>query len=96
MSVCTVANWGFNFLVSFTFLQLTTTAGKGGAFFTYAAIGVLAIAFFAWKVPETKGRTLEEIETELGTEEETDADRSLSRERAEEPAARSDEPVRRS
>jgi sugar porter (SP) family MFS transporter len=95
MSVCTVANWGFNFLVSFTFLQLTTTAGKGGAFFTYAAIGVLAIAFFAWKVPETKGRTLEEIETELGAEDDETADRPLARERAEEPAPRSDEPVRR-
>src|SRR5262249_27721444 len=55
MSVCTVGNWGFNFLVSFTFLQLISVAGNGGAFFTYAGIAVLAIAFFAWKVPETKG-----------------------------------------
>jgi sugar porter (SP) family MFS transporter len=94
MSVCTVGNWGFNFLVSFTFLQLTTTAGKGGAFFTYAAIGVLAIAYFAWKVPETKGRTLEEIETDLGAEDE-DTDRPLAREREEEPAVRSDERARR-
>jgi sugar porter (SP) family MFS transporter len=68
MAACTVANWGFNFLVSFTFLQLISTAGKGGAFFAYAAIGIVALAFFAWKVPETKGRTLEQIETELGAE----------------------------
>jgi MFS family permease len=78
MAACTVANWGFNFLVAFTFLQLTSTAGKGGAFFTYAAIGVVAVLFFAWKVPETKGRTLEEIETELGG----DSDAALSRDRS--------------
>jgi len=68
MSVCTVANWGFNFLVSFTFLQLVHTAGKGGAFFLYAGLGVLAIVFFAWKVPETRGRSLEQIEAEFGAE----------------------------
>src|SRR5262249_21286064 len=59
MAACTVANWSFNFLVSFTFLQLISVAGNGGAFFTYAAIAVFALAFFAWKVPETKGRSLE-------------------------------------
>jgi sugar porter (SP) family MFS transporter len=68
MSVCTVANWSFNFIVSFTFLQLVSAAGKGGTFFVYAGLGVLAIAFFAWKVPETRGRSLEEIESELGAE----------------------------
>jgi hypothetical protein len=84
MATCTVANWGFNFLVSFTFLQLAQTAGRGGAFFVYAGIGVLAVAFFAWKVPETKGRTLEEIEHDLGVE----ADEPMTRDRVqeEEPA----------
>jgi MFS family permease len=77
MATCTVANWGFNFIVSFTFLQLVSTAGKGGAFFTYAALGVAAIVFFAWKVPETKGRSLEEIEHDLGAE-----DAPVSRDRA--------------
>jgi sugar porter (SP) family MFS transporter len=65
MSVCSIANWGFNFLVSFTFLQLVDTAGRGGAFFVYAGLGVLAVFFFAWKVPETRGRSLEEIESGL-------------------------------
>ncbi len=90
MAVCTVANWGFNFLVSFTFLQLTHTAGKGGAFFTYAGIGVLAVLFFAWKVPETKGKTLEEIERDLGAA----VDEPVGRERgAEESATSGDVPA---
>jgi sugar porter (SP) family MFS transporter len=86
MSVCTVANWGFNFLVSFTFLQLIDTAGTGGAFFLYAGLGVLALLFFAWKVPETKGRSLEEIESEVGGDDEREA--RPRRERTLERAAR--------
>jgi sugar porter (SP) family MFS transporter len=77
MSACTVTNWGFNFAVSFTFLQLVGVAGKGGTFFVYAGIGVVAIAFFAVFVPETKGRSLEQIEGELGGD--GDSDRSLTR-----------------
>ncbi|HEY0387895.1 MAG TPA: sugar porter family MFS transporter [Gaiellales bacterium] len=65
MAACTVANWTFNFLVSFTFLSLTTGIGKAGTFWLYAGIGVVAFLFFLFKVPETKGRTLEQIEEEL-------------------------------
>jgi sugar porter (SP) family MFS transporter len=68
MSLATVTNWTFNFAVSFTFLTLVGGLGKSGAFWLYAGFGILAILFF-WKfVPETKDRTLEEIEQELGTE----------------------------
>ena len=81
MSVCTVANWGFNFLVAFTFLQLISTAGKGGTFFIYAGLGVLALIFFAWMVPETKGRSLEEIESDLGAADQGMARETDSRER---------------
>jgi sugar porter (SP) family MFS transporter len=65
MAACTVANWGFNFLVSFTFLTLVSGIGKDYTFWLYAAIGVLAFIFFAVKVPETRGKSLEEIEHEL-------------------------------
>ncbi|HEY6961071.1 MAG TPA: sugar porter family MFS transporter [Gaiellaceae bacterium] len=65
MSVATVANWGANFLVSFTFLTLTTTITKEGTFWLYGAIGIAAFAFFATLVPETKGRSLEAIEGDL-------------------------------
>ena len=65
MSACTVANWSFNFLVSFTFLSLTTSIGKDWTFWLYAIVGVAAFVFFLLKVPETKGKTLEQIEQEL-------------------------------
>ncbi|HEY7196376.1 MAG TPA: sugar porter family MFS transporter [Gaiellaceae bacterium] len=68
MSVSTVANWAFNFAVSFTFLTLVGGIGKDGVFWLYAGIGVLALLFFWTRVPETRKRTLEEIEQELGAE----------------------------
>jgi sugar porter (SP) family MFS transporter len=61
-----VVNWGTNFVVSFTFLSIVSGIGRPGAFFLYAAIGVLAIAFILTRVPETKGRSLEQIQHKVG------------------------------
>jgi sugar porter (SP) family MFS transporter len=62
MSVASSFNWLANFAVGLTFLNLVDAIGQAGTFWLYAAIGVLAILFTAAFVPETKGRTLEEIE----------------------------------
>jgi MFS family permease len=83
MAVCTMFNWGFNFLIAYTFLTLTDTLTKSGAFWLYAFFGVCAVVFFVTMVPETKDRSLEEIQTEFGSE---DADASLARERSEDHA----------
>ncbi len=62
MSIASVTIWVFDFLVSVTFLSLVRAVGTGHAFWLYAAACVAAF-YFSWrKVPETKGRTLEEIE----------------------------------
>ncbi len=66
MSVSTVGNWTANFLVSSFFLTLTTAITRQGTFWLYAAFGVAALIYFAFRVPETKDRSLEEIERELG------------------------------
>jgi MFS family permease len=92
MSVSTVGNWGANFVVSFTFLSLISAAGRSGTFWIYAAIGVFSTIYFFVKVPETKDRTLEEIERELGTDPDevaaqTDGDRAGSGRFSREPAA---------
>jgi SP family galactose:H+ symporter-like MFS transporter len=55
-------NWVFNFLVSMTFLTLVQVMGASDSFWLYGLLSVAAW-FFCYKlVPETKGRTLEEIE----------------------------------
>jgi len=83
MAVCTMFNWGFNFLISYTFLSLTDLVTKAGTFWVYAFLGLCAIVFFATTVPETKDRTLEQIQDELGS----DADGPLGREQSREREA---------
>jgi sugar porter (SP) family MFS transporter len=68
MAVCTMFNWGFNFLVSFFFLDLVKAIGQAETFWLYALFGVFAVIFFAWRVPETKDRSLEQIEREIHSE----------------------------
>jgi sugar porter (SP) family MFS transporter len=65
MSLATISNWGFNLLVALTFLSLINLFGRPGTFLIYAALTLVAIVFTAALVPETKGRSLEEIEDEL-------------------------------
>ena len=82
MAVCTMFNWGFNFLIAYTFLSLTTAITKQGTFWLYAFFGICAVVFFVTVVPETKDRTLEEIQADLGG----DADEALAREKEPEAA----------
>jgi sugar porter (SP) family MFS transporter len=61
-SVATVALWIACTVISFTFLSLVKAAGLAGAFGLYALLSALTFVFVWRAVPETKGRTLEEIE----------------------------------
>jgi sugar porter (SP) family MFS transporter len=56
------ANWAANFLVSLTFLTLVQMFGPSQTFWLYGVLSVAAWIFSYYLVPETKGRTLEEIE----------------------------------
>jgi MFS family permease len=55
-------NWGSNLLVSLTFLTLLQMIGAASTFWLYGLFAVAAWIFSYFRVPETKGRTLEEIE----------------------------------
>ena len=55
-------NWAFNFLVSITFLTLLEVLGPSLTFWVYALLAIASWLFSYYLVPETKGRTLEEIE----------------------------------
>ena len=53
-----------NLLVALTFLSLLHSLGRPGTFWLYAFTGVLAWIFVYRMVPETKGKTLEQIEAQ--------------------------------
>jgi sugar porter (SP) family MFS transporter len=61
-SISSFANWSANLLVSVTFLSLIGALGAPVTFWLYAFFGVLAFIFSWILVPETKGRSLEQIE----------------------------------
>jgi SP family galactose:H+ symporter-like MFS transporter len=61
-SISSLCNWAANLVVSITFLTLIDAVGKPGAFWLYAFLGVLALLFCWSLVPETNGKTLEQIE----------------------------------
>jgi SP family galactose:H+ symporter-like MFS transporter len=62
MSAVTVANWALNLAVAVTFLTLVGVLGHAGTFWLYGVIAAGAWVFFYRLVPETKGKTLEQIE----------------------------------
>lgn len=65
MSLAAATAWGINAVVSITFLPLVTGIGVSGAFFLFAAICCCAYVFVQILVPETKDRSLEQIERNL-------------------------------
>jgi sugar porter (SP) family MFS transporter len=62
MSVATVFLWCGTLLVTLTFLSLVSVFTAAGVFLLYAIVSIAAFVFVWRGVPETKGRTLEEIE----------------------------------
>ena len=65
MSVASMANWAANFVVTVSFLTLLSAIGGVGVFFLFGFLTLVALAYFWRKVPETKGRSLQEIERDL-------------------------------
>ncbi|TNJ45843.1 sugar porter family MFS transporter [Tamlana fucoidanivorans] len=65
MSLATFALWIACFMLTFTFPLLNEALGAYGTFYIYSGICVLGFLFILKKLPETKGKTLEEIENEI-------------------------------
>lgn len=61
-SASTTTNWVTNLLVAITFLHLTRYLTRYGAFWLYTGIAICSWTFLFLMLPETKGRTLEQVE----------------------------------
>lgn len=64
-SLAISASWGFNMLVSLTFLTLIQFIGTSHTFWLYSFLCVLGWIFVYLVVPETKNCSLEQIENNL-------------------------------
>jgi sugar porter (SP) family MFS transporter len=67
VSISVTALWSACFLLTYTFPLLNASLGAAGTFWTYGAVCLAGAVFLALRLPETKGRTLEEIETDFRT-----------------------------
>ena len=65
MSVAVTSLWIACFMLTYTFPMLNAKLGSAGTFWLYGAICVAGFVFIFLKLPETKGKTLEQIEREL-------------------------------
>jgi sugar porter (SP) family MFS transporter len=65
MSIATVSNWGSNFVVTLVFPGVVAALGSATAFLIFGVLSIFAWLFTYIYVPETKGRSLEEIEAQL-------------------------------
>lgn len=65
MAFATFALWVACFILTYTFPLLNKSLGAAGTFWVYANICLLGFIFIQKKLPETKGKSLEEIEKSL-------------------------------
>ena len=65
MATCTFALWVGCCTLTFSFPSMNAALGSSGSFWIYSAICICAFAFLWKRCPETKGKSLEELEKEL-------------------------------
>lgn len=63
MSMATFGIWSGGFILTYTFPLIAEALGTSGTFWAYAVICMLAYVFVLEYLPETNGKSLEEIET---------------------------------
>ena len=65
MALATFSLWVACFVLTYTFPLLNKSLGAAGTFWVYSGICLLGFIFIIIKLPETKGKSLEEIEKTL-------------------------------
>ncbi|CQR64037.1 MFS transporter [Streptomyces leeuwenhoekii] len=64
-AVCALVNWAANFVVGQMFLPAADLVGESWVFWFFAAVSTAAVVFVLRTVPETKNRSLAEVQREL-------------------------------
>ena len=67
ISVATAVNWLAAFVVAQTFLSIVDGIGEAATFFVFAFLCLVAFVWVYRKVPETRGRSLEEIQQDFAS-----------------------------
>jgi sugar porter (SP) family MFS transporter len=62
MSIGSLSHWGFNAIIAFTFLKLVNSIGVASTFWCYSLVCVAGLIWGYYYIPETKGKSLEDIE----------------------------------
>ena len=70
VAVATAINWLAAWVVAQTFLSLVSAITTQGTFLLFAGFCVVTFVYVRWFVPETKGKTLEEVQEMWGDPEE--------------------------
>lgn len=65
MGLCVLFVWVVNFIMGLVFPTLLSALGLNFTFLVFVIVGILSICFVYYFVPETKGKTLEEIEKQF-------------------------------
>jgi MFS family permease len=61
-SIGSLSHWVWNAVIAYTFLTLVGALGPARTFWLFAALGVTGVLWGYLFIPETKGRTLEQVE----------------------------------
>ncbi len=65
--IASLTLWLTNFVIGLTYPVMVDGFGLASTFLIFVVVGVISLAFVARLVPETRGRSLEKLETELHT-----------------------------
>ena len=65
VATCTFALWVGSSTLTYTFPLLNKALGSYGTFWIYSAVCAAGFLFYLWRLPETKGKSLEQLEDEL-------------------------------
>merc|ERR1711988_617299 len=84
LSCGSIVNFGGNIIVTLMFPIVLGAIGKAPSYWMFAGVGVVSIFFVHLVVPETKGKTLEEIEEMMTSDGDEGITKSLLNSRVEE------------